>query len=106
MTANLGELIYYGWPVFKYPAQVMLAVLHFFYMIVRNYGLAIIMLTILVRGCMFPLSRRQTRSSAKMAELKPEMARIQEKYKDPAQRRKRCRNCIASTTSIPSAVAC
>ena len=84
--ANLGELIYYGW--FGFVAKPMLGVLHGFYMVVRNYGLAIIMLTVLVRGCMFPLSRRQTQSSAKMAELKPEMARIQEKYKDPAQRSK------------------
>ena len=84
--ANLGELVYYGW--FGFVARPMLGILHFFYHLVRNYGLAIVMLTVLVRGCMFPLSRRQAQSSQKMAELKPEIQRIQEKHKDPTQRNK------------------
>ena len=83
---NLGELVYYGW--FWFVAEPMLAVLHLFYHVVRNYGVAIVMLTVLVRGCMFPLSRRQAQSSQKMAELKPEIQRIQEKHKDPTQRNK------------------
>ncbi len=83
---NLGELVYYGW--FGFVAKPMLGILHTFFLLVRNYGLSIIMLTVLVRGCMFPLSRRQAQSSQKMAELKPEMQRIQEKYKDPTQRNK------------------
>ena len=72
----------------RFVAKPMLGLLHFFYHLVHNYGLAIVMLTVLVRGCMFPLSRRQAQSSQKMAELKPEIQRIQEKYKDPAQRNK------------------
>jgi YidC/Oxa1 family membrane protein insertase len=83
---NLGELVYYGW--FGFVAKPMLGILHLFYHLVRNYGLAIVMLTVLVRGCMFPLSRRQAQSSQKMAELKPEIQRIQEKHKDPTQRNK------------------
>ena len=83
---NLGELVYYGW--FGFVAKPMLGILHLFYHLVHNYGLAIVMLTILVRGCMFPLSRRQAQSSQKMAELKPEITRIQEKHKDPTQRNK------------------
>ncbi len=83
---NLSELVYYG--RFGFVARPMLGLLHFFYHVVHNYGLAIVMLTVLVRGCMFPLSRRQAQSSQKMAELKPEIQRVQEKYKDPAQRNK------------------
>jgi YidC/Oxa1 family membrane protein insertase len=49
---------------------------------VGNYGLAIIMLTVLVRSCMFPLSRKQAQSMAKMQELKPELEKIKEKYKN------------------------
>ena len=44
----------------------MLAVLHFFYSIVGNYGIAIILLTVLVRGCMFPISFKQTQNMAKI----------------------------------------
>ena len=58
--------------------------MHFFYRVVRNYGIAIIMLTVLVRGCMFPLSRQQALNAQKMQELQPEIKRIQEKYKGDA----------------------
>ena len=56
-------------------------ILHTFYAVVQNYGLAIIMLTVLVRLCMFPLSRKQTLNALKMQELQPEIKKIQEKYK-------------------------
>ena len=82
---GLGDLIYYGW--FGWVAEPMLWILHTFYWIVRNYGVAIIMLTVLVRGCMFPLSFKQTLNAQKMALIQPEMKRISEKYKKDAEAR-------------------
>ena len=76
---RLGELVYYGW--FGFLAEPLSHILHAFYMVVRNYGLAIILLTVLVRGCMFPLSRKQVLGALKMQELQPELKKIQEKYK-------------------------
>jgi len=61
--------------------------LHFFYGLVGNYGIAIIMLTVLVRGAMFPLSWKQTQNMAKMQALKPDLDRINEKYKTDMQKR-------------------
>jgi len=81
---SLDDLLYYGW--FGGVAKVMLAVLHFFYAITGNYGIAIIMLTVLVRSCMFPISRKQAQSMAKMQLLKPEMDRMKEKYKNDMQK--------------------
>jgi len=81
---SLGDVMYYGW--FGAVAKAMLAILHFFYGIVHNYGLAIIMLTVLVRSCLFPLSRKQAHSMAKMQELRPEMEKIKEKYKSDMQK--------------------
>ncbi|MAT71215.1 MAG: hypothetical protein CMJ58_17025 [Planctomycetaceae bacterium] len=81
---SLAELAYYGW--FGAIAKVMLAVLHFFYGFVGNYGVAIIMLTVLVRGLMFPISRSQVKSMVKMQELKPEMDKLKEKYKGDQQK--------------------
>ena len=72
---GLNDLIYYGWPIFAYPAVVMSWLLHGFYFVVWNYGLAIILLTVLVRGCMYPLSIKQARSQQKMQELQPEIKR-------------------------------
>ena len=62
------------------------AILHFFYGIVGNYGIAIIMLTVLVRGLLFPISYKQTQNMARMQALKPEMDRINEKYKTDMQK--------------------
>jgi len=82
---NLKGLLYYGW--FGWVAKPMLAVLHAFYFVVRNYGVAIILLTVLVRGCMFPLSLKQTRNMQKMQQLQPEIKRITEKYKGDMEKR-------------------
>src|SRR5262249_53882520 len=49
---------------------------------VFGYGLSIVVLTVMVRGAMFPISRRQAMFSIKMQELTPELKKIQDKYKD------------------------
>ncbi len=77
---QLGNLLYYGW--FGWVSRLMLAVLHGFYFLVRNYGLAIVLLTVLVRAMMFPLSKKQALSAQKMQELQPEMKAIRERYKN------------------------
>ncbi len=79
---TLIDLMYYGW--FGSVARAMLALLHLFYGWVGNYGIAIIMLTVLVRSLMFPISRKQVQSMAKMQELKPELDKLKEKYKNDA----------------------
>lgn len=77
---SLSDLLYYGW--FGPVAKGMLAILHFFYGIVGNYGIAIVMLTVLVRSSMFPISRKQMQSMAKMQQLKPELDKLKEKFKN------------------------
>jgi YidC/Oxa1 family membrane protein insertase len=76
---KLDELVYYGW--YDFIARPMVAVLHFFHRIVGNYGLAIVMLTVLVRLLMYPMSRKQALGAQKMAELQPELKRLKEKHK-------------------------
>lgn len=51
-----------------------------------NYGLAIILLTILLKLVTHPLTRAQFKSTAKMQEIQPEVRKIQEKYKDNPQK--------------------
>ncbi|MEM9185706.1 MAG: membrane protein insertase YidC [Planctomycetota bacterium] len=83
---SLHNLLYYGY--FSPVVKPMLGLLHFFESLpLVNYGLAIIMLTVVVRGCMVPLSRKQAMNMVKMQELKPEMDRIAEKYKEDMQKR-------------------
>jgi YidC/Oxa1 family membrane protein insertase len=50
-----------------------------------GWGLSIVVLTVMVRGAMFPISRRQALFSIRMQELGPELKKIQEKYPDDAQ---------------------
>ncbi len=51
-----------------------------------NYGIAIILLTMIVRGLMFPLGRKQARVAQKMQELQPELKALQEKHKDDKEK--------------------
>src|SRR4051794_39680057 len=82
---SLEDLNYFGW--FGSIAKIMLWILHGFYRIVGNYGIAIILLTVLVRGMMFPISYKQTKNMARIQALKPEMDRINEKYKTDLQKK-------------------
>jgi YidC/Oxa1 family membrane protein insertase len=47
-----------------------------------NYGIAIILLTVLVRALMFPLGRKQALAAQKMQELQPHLKELQEKFKE------------------------
>src|SRR5206468_8314355 len=51
-----------------------------------NYGIAIILLTLLVRLIMFPLGRKQAIAAKKMQDLQPHLKEIQEKYKEDKER--------------------
>ena len=60
--------------------------LTFFYSLIPNYGIAIILLTILVKLAIFPLTRKGSESTLRMQALAPKMKEIQEKYKDNKQK--------------------
>lgn len=84
---GLSDLVYFGWPIFAMVAVPLTHILHFFYSIVGNYGVAIILLTILVRGCMFPLSLKQAAGAQKMQIIQPEIKKLAEKHKNDAAAR-------------------
>lgn len=54
--------------------------------IVGNYGLAIIIFTVILKLLMFPLYAKQTRSLEEMQQIQPEIEKIQKKYKDDKER--------------------
>jgi len=60
--------------------------LHFFYGLVGNYGVAILMLTLLVKILFFPLANKSYRSMSAMKKLQPEMTRIREQAGDDKMR--------------------
>jgi len=62
--------------------QVMAGVMLFFSVHTGSYGVGIILLTILIRGLLFPLYRSQLQSMKRMQEVQPQLKRLQERYKD------------------------
>jgi len=84
---KLQEVVYYGWPIYTWIAKPLVKILHGLYAVVCNYGLAIILLTALVRLCLFPLSKKQAINAQKMQILQPELKKLQEKYKKDLQAR-------------------
>ncbi len=57
-----------------------------FYQLTGNYGVAIILLTLLVKLALLPLTIKQTRSMIAMQKIQPEIRKLQEKYKDDRER--------------------
>jgi len=79
---NLENIIEYGWHIFGFFAVRLGWILHLFYYIIGNYGLAIVMLTVMVRSLMFPVSRRMAINSQKMQAVQPELAKLRELLKE------------------------
>jgi YidC/Oxa1 family membrane protein insertase len=81
---NLERLIDFGW--FDFIARPCLWLLNLFYSVIPNYGVAIIILTILVKVLLWPLGQKSYKSMSEMKKLQPLMKEIREKYKDDKQR--------------------
>jgi YidC/Oxa1 family membrane protein insertase len=70
----------------KWLAIPLLVSLKFLYGYVHNYGLAIIVLTILIKLIFWPLGNKSYKSMKEMQKLQPKMAALREKYKDDKAR--------------------
>ena len=76
-------LIDWGW--FYFLTKPMFAALQFFYHLLGNYGLSILLVTVIIKLLFFPLASRSYVTMAKMKRVQPEMVRIREVYKDDRQ---------------------
>lgn len=70
---------------FSWFCKPLLPVLNFFYGLVPNYGVAIVLLTFLVRIVFWPLTHKSTESAKRMRDLQPKLKEVQEKFKDNPQ---------------------
>jgi YidC/Oxa1 family membrane protein insertase len=87
MTAHnpsLGSAMHLG--VFDFIARPLLLIIEGFYKILGNYGVAIILLTILLKVLFYPLVRASSTSMHRMKKLNPQMQAIRDKWKDDKQR--------------------
>lgn len=76
----LDYSIDWGW--FWFIAIPFLTVLLWLFGVFGNFGVAIIALTVIVRGIMYPVAQKQFASMAGMRVVQPKMKALQEKYKD------------------------
>src|SRR4051795_6430090 len=81
---KLSKSIDWGW--FEWFMRPIFALLMFLFHTVGNFGVAIICLTLIVRGIMFPIAQKQFQSMAAMRKVQPKMKAIQERFKDDKQR--------------------
>jgi len=85
---NLQQLMRLGWawlirPISEY---IMLPLFKFIHTIIPNWGLVIVVFSLIIKIALHPLSKSSMESMKKMQKLQPMMKEIQEKYKDDPQR--------------------
>ncbi|PHR19514.1 MAG: membrane protein insertase YidC [Sphingopyxis sp.] len=80
---NLDRAIDWGW--FYWFEKPLFYLLNWLFKLVGNFGVAIILMTFIVRGIMFPIAQKQFASMAQMRAVQPKMKAIQAKYKDDKQ---------------------
>lgn len=81
---HLDLVVDYGWLWFI--SQPLFYLLKFIHSFVGNWGVSIIIITFIIRGILFPLTRAQYRSLAKMKLLQPRLQALKERYGDDRQK--------------------
>jgi YidC/Oxa1 family membrane protein insertase len=81
---QLAEVVDFGF--FSPIAKPLLFVLKFFYGFLGNYGLAIILLTAIIKLLFWPLTQKSYTSMKSMQKLQPEMQKIRDKFKNDRER--------------------
>tara|TARA_R110001606_G_scaffold21271_3_gene75082 strand:+ start:735 stop:2594 length:1860 start_codon:yes stop_codon:yes gene_type:complete len=82
-VTNLDRAIDWGW--FYWFEKPLFYLLNWLFKLVGNFGVAIILMTFIVRGIMFPIAQKQFASMAQMRAVQPKMKAIQAKHKDDKQ---------------------
>jgi YidC/Oxa1 family membrane protein insertase len=81
---NFGLAIDWGW--FRWFEKPIFMLLVKLFHLVGNFGVAIILLTLIVRGLMFPVAQRQFASMAAMRAIQPKVKALQERHKDDKEK--------------------
>ncbi|MBY0469865.1 membrane protein insertase YidC [bacterium] len=77
---TLEQTVDFGWfTLFAYP---LIKIMKWFYDLCHNYGVAIILLTLLVKILTFPLTYKSMKSMKQVSKLQPQLQKLRDKYKD------------------------
>ena len=107
-AADLTELIDWGWfgRLSKFIGTMMLSALRWFYSLTGIWGLAIIMLTMVIKAVLLPLTIKQYRSMRRMKEIGPEMEKIREKYGDDKLKQQQEMQALFQRTGVNPLAGC
>jgi YidC/Oxa1 family membrane protein insertase len=83
---GLDNLVDLGWKIIKPFSLAVLWVLVNLHKVIPNYGLVIIIFTILIKILFHPLTHKSVTSATRMQDLQPKVAELKEKYKKDPQR--------------------
>ncbi len=81
---NFGNLIDWGW--FYFITKPLFRVLDYFYKLTGNFGVAILIVTVLIKAIFFPLANKSYESMARMKRLQPQLAALKERFPDDKQK--------------------
>lgn len=81
---NLAKIVNFGW--FDVIAKPTLYLLNWFYAVFHNYGIAIILVTVILKAIFWPITQKGLKSMKNMQKLQPKMVKLKEKYKDDPTR--------------------
>ena len=80
LAPNLDRALDYG--MLSFFSKIIFVVMSWIHSVVGNWGLAIILVTVIIKAIFYPLSAKSYRSMAKMRMLQPRIKRLQEQHKD------------------------
>jgi len=95
---NLDKVVHFGF--FNILAQPLFLVLTFFYGYFKNYGVAIILLTVLIKILFWPLTHKSYSSMKAMQKLQPEMQKLREKHAGDKERLNKEMMALYKTHSV------
>ncbi len=101
---SLVRSVDFGW--FTIIAKPLLIAMNFIYKILPNYGVAILVLTILIKLILWPLGTKSYKSMNEMKKVQPLMMEIREKYKDDKQKMNKEVMALYKTYKVNPASGC
>lgn len=112
LNKDYEKIIVSGWSWcgadvwFVWICKMLLKLLNMFYSIIPNYGVAIILVTVIVRGITTPFTVKQIKSTRGMAALKPQLDEINVKYRSDPQKKQAAMMELYSKNNINPLASC
>ncbi|GHB45378.1 membrane protein insertase YidC [Pseudovibrio japonicus] len=101
---NFDLMIDWGW--FYFLTKPMFWVIDWLYSLVGNFGIAILLVTVIVKAIFFPLANKSYVSMSKMKLVQPKMTEIREKFKDDKQKQQQAMMELYKTEKINPLAGC